>query len=1134
MRGWMMWAAICCGTAAGAADLPYVNYENHPIRALDLSPDRRVLAVAHTADQRVQFFDVSGERPQPLGHVLVGVDPVAVRFRSNGELWVANHVSDSVSVVDVATRRVRATLSTADEPFDIAFANGRAFVSCSQVNRIEVYDPSDLSRPPQSIAIAAEDPRALAVSADGRFVYAAIFESGNATTILGGGLLTINAGLPNVVSDARGPYGGRNPPPNAGQAFDPPMNAAATPPPVGLIVRRDAAGRWRDDNNGDWTQFVSGPLASASARRPGWNLPDRDIAVIDTSTLSVRYISGLMNIGMALSVRPGGELTLVGTEALNEIRFEPKLNGRFAKVQLARVDPAPDGSKRIVDLNPHLNYAGPRVAAAERRRSLGDPRAIVWRADGQRGWVAGLGSNNIIAINAEGARVGEPIAVGEGPIGLALDEGRARLYAWNHFEASLSQIDIGSGAELSRTPVFNPLPTAIKLGRPFLYDTQRTSGTGHVSCATCHVDARMDRLAWDLGDPSQPPQRFDQNCITQLGSPRCEDWHAMKGPMTTQTMQDIIGHEPHHWRGDRNGIEAFNPAFEGLLGDDALLTAQEMQRFEDFLATIHFPPNPFRNPDNSLPINLPLPGHFSAGRFSMAGVALPNGNALRGLDLYTRGVLDNVLNCSSCHSLPTGMAPNGPMFAAVLNISVGGRTMMPGPNGENHLGIVSTDGSANVSMKVPQLRNQHEKVGFELTQLENAAGFGFFHNGAIDSLARFFSANVFRVQSDQDLADLIALSLAFSGSDFNVPAPPGAPVPLSKDAHAGVGRQLSHRGGNLPAGLNELVSLARGPRLDLVVEGGPGYVYLPTSDRFQGSDGGAPLTLNELSARASAAAPLTFTLVAKGLGQRLGIDRDGDGVGNARELQQGSNPADATSSTLRASAGLWYNPARSGTGLDLQYAGEAMFATWYTYEDDGTPVWYQAAAARATPWVGELRRFSRAANGTISAAVVGELRLNFSDARNGTLSWRLGTRSGSEPIQPLLNRNAPANPDRTGMWYDPTDSGWGLSIDSNAESNTVVLFYYDSNGRARWAGGAGSNLSQETLSVVSFRGFCPDCPAQPTQSLAAGSLILRFNGARAGNIEVQVQDPAQTTFTWRRGPSALQPLSEAALRAEWY
>ncbi len=229
------------------------------------------------------------------------------------------------------------------------------------------------------------------------------------------------------------------------------MPPAATPPRVGLIVRRGSDGRWRDDNIGDWTEFVSGSLASASGRRPGWNLLDHDLAVIDVETLGVRYVTGLMNIGMALAVNPAsGEATLVGTEAFNEVRFEPKVNGKFVRTHLARVNTAAGGSKAIVDLNPHLDYRQSTVPQAQRDRSIGDPRAIVWRADGQRGWVAGLGSNNIIAIDANGARVGNPIEVGEGPAGLAHDNARNRLYVWNHFEASLSLVDSAAGVELSR------------------------------------------------------------------------------------------------------------------------------------------------------------------------------------------------------------------------------------------------------------------------------------------------------------------------------------------------------------------------------------------------------------------------------------------------------------------------------------------------------------------------------------------------------------------------------------------------------------------------------------------------------------------------------------------------------------
>ena len=52
------------------------------------------------------------------------------------------------------------------------------------------------------------------------------------------------------MSNPSGPYEGKNPPPNSGSSFLPLKNAAAgEPPPVGLIVRKDAGDVWRDDNN---------------------------------------------------------------------------------------------------------------------------------------------------------------------------------------------------------------------------------------------------------------------------------------------------------------------------------------------------------------------------------------------------------------------------------------------------------------------------------------------------------------------------------------------------------------------------------------------------------------------------------------------------------------------------------------------------------------------------------------------------------------------------------------------------------------------------------------------------------------------------------------------------------------------
>jgi YVTN family beta-propeller protein len=155
----------------------------------------------------------------------------------------------------------------------------------------------------------------------------------------------------------------------------------------------------------------------------------------------------------------------------------------------------------VVDLNPHLNYQSPETTASNVDLSIGDPRGIAWSADGTRGYVTGMGSDNLIIIDSQGNRVGQ-INTGQGPTGLALDNVRGQIYVWNRFDGSLSTIAISNQAVITTLPLFNPTPAVITNGRPFLYDTHLTSGLGQASCASCHVDGRTDRLAWDLGDPT--------------------------------------------------------------------------------------------------------------------------------------------------------------------------------------------------------------------------------------------------------------------------------------------------------------------------------------------------------------------------------------------------------------------------------------------------------------------------------------------------------------------------------------------------------------------------------------------------------------------------------------------------------
>lgn len=888
-KRWLATVAIMIVAPLTAVAQSFVNWESPHVSPLAMTPDGTRLLAVNTPDNRLEILSLAGGQPALIGEVSVGLDPISVRARTNNEAWVINHISDSISIVDLTTMAVIETIATADEPADVVFAGSpeRAFVSCSQANQLQVFNAATPGAAPVTVNVKGEDPRAMAVSADGGQVYVAVFESGNGSTVLAGSHNVLGF----VLDNDDGPYGGLQPVPNDGFDISPPMNPANPPPArTSLIIKKSTDGRWLDDNIGDWTQFVSGQKSNRTGRVEGWDLPDRDLAVVDTETLEISYVKRLMNHNMALAVNPAnGLVTVVGTDGINEVRFEPNLKGIFTRVLLATV--SPDATSAVVtDLNPHLDYGVASVSQAVRDLAVGDPRGIAWNTAGTRAYVTGMGSNNVTVLEQSGARAGAtPIEVGRGPTGIIFDEEREQLYVLNKFDASISTVDLVSGAQIATLNLFDPTPVAIATGRQHLYDTHETSGLGQAACASCHTDARMDRLAWDLGDPTGEMKStaganlgyWNETLMSGFDSA----WHPMKGPMVTQTLQDIIGKEPHHWRGDREGLEAFNGTFENLHGDDEQLSAAQMQALEDFLSSIHFPPNPYRNIDNMLPNDVSLEGFFSAGNYAPPGTPLPNGNAQRGLENFMLpNRADLPFACSTCHTLPSGLGTNTMLVdGEFVEIPIG-------PNGERHLGFVSTDGDFQRTLKIPHLRNIYERIGFDGTQQENLAGFGFHHDGSFDSLSRFFRVGFAGINNLQELADMIAFMLSFAGSDLPAASgeelePPGGPD--SQDTHAGVGQQLTVHaaaGIGLPERrlLRTLRVLANGGGVDLIAKGVHegamrGYLYIG-GGRFQADRDGETLFFGPLLQRAGPGTELTFTAVPAGSGTRIGIDRDEDGV----------------------------------------------------------------------------------------------------------------------------------------------------------------------------------------------------------------------------------------------------------------
>jgi YVTN family beta-propeller protein len=878
----------------------FVNFETAPVHPIALSPDARLLAACNLPDAHVELYDLQTDSMSHKISLPVGLDPVTVRFRNDNELWVVNALSDSINIIDVRNFSVIRVISTRTRPADLVFAGKplRAFVSCPPDNIVQVFDP-DSGALVRTIDIPGERPKALAVSPDGTMVFVAIFESGNGTTIIAPKFTDLgHTPAAGPVDLPIGPYGGLNPPPNQGTNLYPALGtnlpASSEPPPVSLIVKKQNDGRWLDDNNGDWTEMISGTNAPFTGRVPGWDLIDHDVVVIDANSFELSVADHLMNICMDLAVNPvTGLLAVVGTDGINHIRYEPVLKSIFIRDVLALVEA--NAEAQIRDLNPHLDYKNTHLTPAERQQSLGDPRGVVWNDGGTRLYVSGMGSDNVAMFDASGKRLAVSKPLAEGPTGLAFDGSRNHLYVLSRFGAAVTALDADTLIAIETVRYFDPTPEVVRKGRRHFYNTHETSGLGQAACASCHVDGRFDRLAWDLGTPIGEMNVIATNTYNFVSALPgvTNNFHPMKGPMVTQTLQDIIGHEPFHWRGDRIGLEEFNPTFTNLQGADAELTPAEMQEFEDFLATIRFPPNRLRNFDNSLSPRVPLTNHTSLGRGRrFKGDPLPNGNAITGLSLFNA----SALICTECHTMPTGNGPdrffkNGRWTAIAV-----------GPNGEHHLGIAALPRADLHPFKVAQLRSLPDKVGFDLNAVSRS-GFGFLHDGRVDSLTRFVQDG-FAVTDDQQTADLIAFLLSFSGSDLPTSTnslsqniAPGTVASL--DAPAATGRQAFVISDTF--GITQFVTRANSStgRVELVVrtvlDGKPrGWLYNRISRQFKSDTQEPALPLNELIAKLNGT-PVVFTLVPAGTGERFAIDRDGDGALNYDEILAGSDPADPAS-----------------------------------------------------------------------------------------------------------------------------------------------------------------------------------------------------------------------------------------------
>lgn len=224
---------------------------------------------------------------------------------------------------------------------------------------------------------------------------------------------------------------------------------------------------------------------------------------------------------------------------------------------------------------------------------------------------------------------------------------------------------------------------------------------------------------------------------------------------------------------------------------------------------------------------------------------------------------------------------------------------------------------------------------------------------------------------------------------------------------------------------------------------------------------------------------------------------------------------DGNQNDINPRDGLWWNPMRSGNGIDLHVTDQsAMLYVMYTGNKDRSPIWYIAQNSQDSAYNQYYNKLVEVnyQNGfdvgnAQTQTSVGWSYTTFIDSKEAIQVREIkGEMFAEKLIMQQFAADETANM-HTGHYFSPAESGWGQSVITLDEARVVVSYIYDVDGKPFWTIGSGENVESDKT-VFTAESFCPSCPAVPMVAHTVGTMRQSFNGQSDGTIhQYQIEYP---------------------------